>query len=210
MKAAADIEEGSADRDDDNDDKVNLMTIHSAKGLEFKSVFVVGLEENLFPSGMVESRSDLEEERRLFYVAVTRAEKRLTLSFAKSRYRYGQIQYNEPSRFLEEIDAKYLKLPQRIVGKKPMAKPVERDARRQQRVINKAKSTEARPAIPDSFEPSDPDSIRPGQQVLHLKFGLGKVVAVEEVGAQKKATVFFNAKGQKVLLLKYAKLQIMK
>ena len=199
-----------ADRQDQDDDKVNLMTIHAAKGLEFKSVFVVGMEENIFPSGMVESRADLEEERRLFYVATTRAEKRLTFAFAKSRYRYGQINYNEPSRFLEEVDPKYLKLPQRLVGKSSnLPKPTSGDARRKQRVINKQKSTESRPPVPDSFAPSDPDKIRPGQRVMHLKFGTGKVISVEAVGSQKKAIVFFDSKGQKVLLLKYAKLQVL-
>ncbi|MEZ4685541.1 MAG: 3'-5' exonuclease [Bacteroidia bacterium] len=199
-----------ADRDDQDNDKVNLMTIHSAKGLEFKSVFVVGMEENIFPSGMVESRADLEEERRLFYVATTRAEKRLTLSFAKSRYRYGQINYNEPSRFLEEMDPKFLKLPQRLVGKSSdMPTPTSTEARQKQRIINRQKASESSPAVPDSFEPSDPDEIRPGHKVLHLKFGTGKVLAVESVGSQKKATVFFDSKGQKVLLLKYAKLQIL-
>ncbi|MFK7972116.1 MAG: ATP-dependent helicase, partial [Bacteroidia bacterium] len=198
-----------ADRGDDDDDKVNLMTIHASKGLEFKSVFLVGMEENIFPSGMVESRSDLEEERRLFYVAVTRAEKRLTISFAKSRYRYGQIQYNEPSRFLEEMDPKYLKLPQRVTGRtSSMPTPTSREARSKQRIVNRKKASEAKPEIPASFEPTDPAKIRPGHQVLHLKFGVGKVVSIEAVGDQTKATVFFNNKGQKVLLLKYAKLQV--
>lgn len=197
-----------ADKDDDDDDKVSLMTIHSAKGLEFKSVFVVGMEETLFPSSMVETRADLEEERRLFYVATTRAEKRLTLTLAKSRYRYGQIQYNEPSRFLEEVDPQYLKLP-RKPSRSPMPKPVSTESRRTQRVINKKKATEARPVIPDSFAPSDPNNIVPGVQVRHLKFGVGKVLAVEAIGDNKKATVFFESKGQKVLLLKYAKLQVL-
>ncbi len=99
-------------RQDDKDrDTVSLMTIHSAKGLEFKNVFVVGLEENLFPSQMsLNSRTDLEEERRLFYVAVTRAEKKLTLTYATSRYRWGTLTSCEPSRFIDEINAKYLEL----------------------------------------------------------------------------------------------------
>jgi DNA helicase-2/ATP-dependent DNA helicase PcrA len=143
-------------------------------------------------------------------VATTRAEKRLTFSFAKSRYRYGQINYNEPSRFLEEVDPKFLKLPQRLVGKSSsMPKPTSGDARRKQRVINKQKAADSRPLVPESFAPSDPDAIRPGLRVRHLKFGTGKVLSVEEVGNQKKAIVFFDSKGQKVLLLKYAKLQIL-
>src|SRR5207237_7758824 len=90
-------------------DKVSLMTIHAAKGLEFPYVYVVGLEENLFPSQLsLNNRSDLEEERRLFYVAVTRAEKKATLSYALTRYRYGNVLYCEPSRFIDEIDSKFL------------------------------------------------------------------------------------------------------
>ena len=97
--------------DDGDNDKVTLMTIHAAKGLEFKNVHIVGLEEDLFPSQMMlESRSDLEEERRLFYVAITRAEKRLTMSYAETRYHYGRLKMCEPSRFLMEIDQKYMKL----------------------------------------------------------------------------------------------------
>ena len=100
-----------ADKADD-EEKVTLMTIHSAKGLEFKNVFVVGLEENLFPSIMViDSQRALEEERRLLYVAITRAEERCFLSYAKSRYRYGKMEFGSPSRFLHDIDEKYLRLP---------------------------------------------------------------------------------------------------
>ena len=203
------------DQDDRNDDNdfVTLMTIHSAKGLEFKSVFLVGLEENLFPSAMaMESRSDLEEERRLFYVAVTRAEKRLSLSFAKSRYRFGQIQFNEPSRFLDEIDPQYLQRP-RQVSSQPgrSAVPLPRDRRpaspspreTSQPPLQMAMSSPA-----GEFIPSDPSEIAAGHQVFHLKFGAGMIIAVEGKGDDKKATVSFKDKGQRVLLLKYAKLQI--
>ncbi|MEO7081239.1 MAG: 3'-5' exonuclease, partial [Flavobacteriales bacterium] len=104
-----------ADNNDPNDtDRVSLMTVHSSKGLEFPYVYVVGMEENLFPNMMaVQSRADLEEERRLFYVAITRAEKRATLSYATSRYKWGTLQSAEPSRFLQEIDPKFLQLPSR-------------------------------------------------------------------------------------------------
>ena len=96
----------------DDGEKVTLMTVHSAKGLEFKNVFVVGLEENLFPSGMVgDSPRALEEERRLFYVAITRAEEHCYLSFAKTRFRYGKMEFGSPSRFLRDIDVDYLRLP---------------------------------------------------------------------------------------------------
>jgi DNA helicase-2/ATP-dependent DNA helicase PcrA len=104
-----------ADTQDEDNDKVTLMTIHAAKGLEFPYIYIVGLEENLFPSPQsLGSRSDLEEERRLFYVAITRAEKKLTISFAESRYRWGELNFCEPSRFIEEIDDKYIELPRRM------------------------------------------------------------------------------------------------
>lgn len=197
----------------EDNDFVTLMTIHSAKGLEFKSVFLVGMEENLFPSAMaMESRQDLEEERRLFYVAVTRAEKRLSLSFAKSRYRFGQIQFNEPSRFLQEVDAKYLQRPRQVMSNPGRsAVPLPRD----RRSAEKPKPQEnPRPLQQTSSSPvgefvaSDPAEIAAGLSVFHLKFGEGKVVTVEGNGDGKKATVVFKDKGQRVLLLKYAKLQI--
>src|SRR5690606_3546424 len=102
-----------ADNEDPNDnDRVTLMTVHAAKGLEFPYVYVVGLEEDLFPNQMaVNSRADLEEERRLFYVALTRAEKQCTLSYAMSRYKWGHLTSSEPSRFISEIDPQYLELP---------------------------------------------------------------------------------------------------
>ena len=101
-----------ADQDDGDDNKVSMMTIHAAKGLEFPYVYIVGLEENLFPSQMaLNTREELEEERRLFYVALTRAEKKATLSYALTRYRWGQLMQNEPSRFIEEVDERYLNLP---------------------------------------------------------------------------------------------------
>ena len=100
-----------------NSDKVSLMTVHASKGLEFKYVYVVGLEENLFPSQLsINNRADLEEERRLFYVALTRAEKKATLSFATMRYRFGNVTYCEPSRFIDEIDSKYLDYPEEETG----------------------------------------------------------------------------------------------
>ena len=102
------------DSDKDGDDEeITLMTVHSAKGLEFKNVFVVGMEENLFPSGMVgDSPRALEEERRLFYVAITRAEEHCFLSYAKTRFRYGKMEFGSPSRFLKDIDIRFLRLPQ--------------------------------------------------------------------------------------------------
>ncbi len=195
------------DQKDGDDNRVNLMTIHASKGLEFNSVFVVGLEEDLFPSTMAETREDLEEERRLFYVAVTRAMKCLSLSMARSRYRFGQLQFHEPSRFLDEVDPKYLRS---ISGGMPTTKTRTATKRRApekpKTLFAKQKSTPME--MPADFEPSDPKLVVPGVQVRHLKFGVGKVLAVEEVGTQKKATVFFQSSGKKHLLLKYAKLQV--
>ena len=190
----------------DNPDFITLMTIHSAKGLEFKSVFLVGMEENIFPSALsMETRADLEEERRLFYVAVTRAEKKLTMTHAKSRYRFGNIQFNEPSRFLHEIDERYLARPQiirREAGRTAASRrePVKQNVRISPRTAVSSENTD--------FTPAKPEEIIAGIRVKHQKFGTGKVLAVEGSSTGKKATVFFDGKGKKVLLLKYAKLQI--
>lgn len=205
----------------EDDDYVTLMTIHSAKGLEFKSVFLVGMEETLFPSGMaMETRADLEEERRLFYVAVTRAETMLTMSYAKSRYRFGQMQFNERSRFLEELDDKFVRKPdmsfRREVassdsgstsGRRGVVSPEDMSARRARRVNRAAASRPA--AAPDpNFVPSDSKLIKAGLKVKHQKFGKGVVMAVEEDSSGRKATVRFEGTGQRVLLLKFAKLMI--
>lgn len=206
----------------EDDDYVTLMTIHSAKGLEFKSVFLVGMEETLFPSGMaMETRADLEEERRLFYVAVTRAETMLTMSYAKSRYRFGQMQFNERSRFLEELDDKFVRKPDMSfrrevassdnssTARRGVVSPEDMSARRARRV-NRAAATPAKPSAPDpSFVPSDPKSIKAGLNVRHMKFGKGIVMAVEEDSSGRKATVRFAGTGQRVLLLKFAKLMIL-
>ena len=200
------------DQDDkvEDDDYVTLMTIHSAKGLEFKSVFLVGMEENIFPSPMsLESRKDLEEERRLFYVAITRAERHLTLTYAKSRYRFGQMQFNEPSRFLDELEPKFVRRPRQAArrdNRPPMPKNNSGfSTRRNLKPLSRATNS----SVPDSsFEAANPKDILPGLKVLHQKFGPGQVIAVEGEGANRKATVNFSKKGQRVLLLKYAKLQI--
>ncbi|MDP5171187.1 MAG: UvrD-helicase domain-containing protein [Bacteroidia bacterium] len=208
----------------DDDDFVTLMTIHSAKGLEFKSVFIVGMEETLFPSGMaLETRADLEEERRLFYVALTRAEKILTMSYARSRYRFGQMQFNEKSRFLDEVDDQYIKKPETNVRREALdAAPTARRgivsaedlAANRRAKVNRAAARPASAgsaaAAPDpNFVPSDPKSIQAGQTVRHLKFGKGTVIAVEEDSTGRKATVDFPGSGQRVLLLKFARLQIL-
>lgn len=213
---------------DDNDknpdaDTVSLMTIHSAKGLEFPNVYVVGLEENLFPSQMsLNSRSDLEEERRLFYVAITRAEKKLTLSYATSRYRWGTLTSCEPSRFLDEIDAKYLELEfrpqQKSVDKNPFFDN-ERSAwgQKQNDTFSKPKPPAAQKTtsilpkahVPSpGFAPSDTSGLQVGMEVEHERFGFGKVINIEGSKPDLKATIFFKELGQKQLLLKFAKLRI--
>ncbi len=195
--------------DEEDKDKVTLMTIHSAKGLEFPYVYVVGLEENLFPSiQAINTRSDLEEERRLFYVAITRAETQVTLSFAESRYRWGQFTLTEPSRFLEEIDENLVDMPHRpsknnmqsgdLFGDRTTALP-----KKNMKAVSSVATTNT------SFEESDTTILQTGMKVEHPKFGKGKVTSVEGNGPNKKATVFFNGVGQKSLLLRFAKLKIL-
>jgi len=203
-----------ADSQDKNSgDKVTLMTIHAAKGLEFPHVFIVGIEENLFPSiQSLGSRQDLEEERRLFYVAITRAEKKLTLSYAETRYRWGNTTICEPSRFLEEIDPKYIDFPRKPVLRihsEAKTTSAQMPVPMAHRKLKKIKKGIVPPEGNGGFENANSDKIQPGQQVEHSRFGKGKVLTVEGEGASKKAAIFFNAVGQKQLLLKYAKLKIL-
>lgn len=205
---------------DPNADTVSLMTIHSSKGLEFPHVFIVGLEENLFPSQLsLNSRTELEEERRLFYVAVTRAEKKLTLSYATSRYRWGTLNNCEPSRFLDELNPAYLEL-----DFKPKAAPDhaasfaddrtawgERDVftKPKPKVLPKTTSILPKAHTPTpGFSPSDTSNLQVGMEVEHERFGFGKVINVEGNKNDIKATIFFKELGQKQLLLKFAKLRI--
>jgi DNA helicase-2/ATP-dependent DNA helicase PcrA len=184
-------------------DKVTLMTIHSAKGLEFRNVFVVGLEEDLFPSQMMlSSRAELEEERRLFYVAITRAEKKLTISFASNRFRFGRIKSCEPSRFLSELDKNCLKMSTKTISsEKPNL------------VTNKVKSSLTIPkktvsyTPPPDFKPSDTSALAVGMKVEHPKFGYGVVELLDVSGSDRKATINFSGE-QKTLLLSFAKLKI--
>ena len=207
-----------ADFSDDGDkDKVVLMTVHAAKGLEFPYVFVVGLEENLFPSiQSLSDRADLEEERRLFYVAITRARTGLTLSFAENRYKWGNLTICEPSRFLQEIPAQCIDTPKKTsvhtdnflsdqnfsanlpgfqLPRKKTAPPPNFQK------VRKAPGEE-------SPDPSPTEEIQPGMEVMHERFGKGKVLSVDGAGPNKKATVFFHGVGQKQLLLRFARLSI--
>lgn len=198
-----------AEEGEDTKDAVTLMTIHSAKGLEFKNVFVVGMEEDLFPSQMmIGSRAELEEERRLFYVAITRAERKLTLTYATSRYRFGRIKDCEPSRFLDEIDPRCIK--QKRVHTDVLVNSdtgglgtTFKSLATQQNAIKK---TSYKPS-PD-FKPSDTTYLSPGMKVEHLKFGYGLVLEVIGNEKERKARINFEEVGEKTLLLSFAKLKV--
>ncbi|MGV3596253.1 MAG: ATP-dependent helicase [Bacteroidota bacterium] len=220
-----------ADSEDENDmDRVKLMTIHAAKGLEFPVVYIVGLEENLFPSQLsLNSRQELEEERRLFYVAITRAETKLTLAFATSRFRFGSITYSEPSRFITEIDEKYLALDPRMlnIANTAPARP-QTGGGYNFKAVNKPASPQSKPTstpsftssiksqvlkpvsyTPDpNFTPDDTSNLEAGMKVIHQRFGPGDVLRVEGAGDNRKATILFKEAGEKQLVLKFAKLQI--
>ncbi len=193
-----------ADQKDENPDHVSLMSIHAAKGLEFRSVFVVGLEENIFPSYLALTESNqIDEERRLFYVAITRAEELLCLSYANSRYQYGQVRYNDPSRFIEEISDDNIDSIVSITKKPIFAEP---------KILGNFKkigaSTPKLNIDPSQFVASDSKDIKAGMEVLHLKFGQGKVIDVDE---RLVATIVFDGladNNEKRIMLQFAKLQI--
>jgi DNA helicase-2/ATP-dependent DNA helicase PcrA len=193
-----------ADQKEENPDNVTLMSVHSAKGLEFRSVFVVGLEENLFPSYMALSESNnIDEERRLFYVAITRAEELLCLTYANSRYQYGQMRYNDPSRFLEEISDNNLDSIISITKKPEFPEP---------KILGNFKPLGTKkPMIsinPSDFVAANPNDIKAGMEVIHLKFGQGKVISVDE---RLVATIIFDGLSdtpEKRIMLQFAKLQI--
>jgi DNA helicase-2/ATP-dependent DNA helicase PcrA len=198
-----------SDTKDDDEDKITMMTIHQAKGLEFPVVFIVGLEENLFPSHMsLSSREDLEEERRLFYVALTRARKKAFLSYATQRFRWGQLVHSEASRFIDEINPTYLDY--QLKQAKEERKPVEE----KERYVSPApvKKPQAPPPTytpsPD-FKPGDVSGLEPGMKVEHNRFGFGQVVAIDGKGEDKKANILFQSIGEKQILLKYAKMRVL-
>lgn len=227
----------TADQDDpDGDnDRVTMMTIHGAKGLEFNHVYVVGMEEDLFPSQMMlQSRADLEEERRLFYVAVTRAEKKLVMSYAETRYQWGRLKPCEPSRFLDEIDAKYLQFAKNtrraVEDTHRLPQGFVRMSSKEQKMPDFGTSDKATPAniliqrqnIPrpqvvgntykpsEDFFPSDTKNLTENDRVEHLKFGFGKVKKIDVNGTDRKATIQFEGSiGEKTLLLSFAKLRIL-
>lgn len=229
----SDDEENSAE---ENEDKVKLMTIHSAKGLEFDYVFITGLEENLFPSSQcANSRQEMEEERRLFYVALTRARKMVTLTCAQTRYRFGSLQFCEDSRFLEEIPDKFLNITQKASegsgafarkdddrwwksgawSTKGNLKPLGTTSPRSTQT---SRPSAPKPQVKSRSEVqldqvgtlASYDQIQPGVRVYHGKFGYGNVTSVEGAGPDAKAQVAFDTVGMKTLLLKFAKLVIPK
>ena len=201
------------DSDGDSDEpKVVLMTIHAAKGLEFKTVFVVGLEENIFPSPMCsDSMRGLEEERRLLYVAITRAEKHCFLTCAQNRFRYGRMEFDTPSRFIRDIDPRFLQ----IEGEKsslpriqPRIQPRSPPQPSQPPFSTVSlSSSPLNPAPQSSPAPSSSSDspLQPGDRIEHTRFGVGEVIKMEGSGENCKATVVFRNSGTKQLLLKFAR-----
>jgi DNA helicase-2/ATP-dependent DNA helicase PcrA len=204
------------DKDDQDTNKVALMTIHLAKGLEFPIVYIVGLEENLFPSAMnLNSRNDLEEERRLFYVALTRAEKKAYLSYALSRYRWGKLTDSEPSRFIDEINEEYLDILTPINENKfrPLVSPKPNN----EPSFNKLRFKKVTAKLKGNFKKLKENSNKSnlfdsnlvvGNLVEHIRFGKGEVVNIQGKGADIKAEIKFENGGLKKLLLRFAKLKI--
>ena len=216
------------------------MTIHAAKGLEFPVVFVGGLEETLFPNAMsINTREELEEERRLFYVAITRAKQRLWLSFSNARYRFGQLQQNDPSRFLEEISEKFLDRSyaggamknsdnqvsafERMnrgfgngLGRSSAASDAEKNygappgkTSTPSYIIPKPINKTVEHVPSEGFTASDTSNLQAGQKVEHQKFGYGEVTKMEGAAHNPIATVKFELNGEKKIMLNYAKLRIL-
>ncbi len=225
-----------ADNNKDEADSVKLMTIHAAKGLEFDCVFVGGLEETLFPSGMsINTREELEEERRLFYVAITRARKKLWLTYANARYRFGQLQQNEPSRFIEEMPEDYIDRSFAGGGMRNQSnghtnnwggssfdrngaggnsyRPSSPPPSKKQATDRPAYLVPTRPQTKEhtpsaDFTASDTSNLQAGQKVEHQKFGFGEVTKMEGAAHNPIATVQFDINGEKKIMLNYAKLRI--
>ena len=228
----------------DSEEKVTLMTVHSAKGLEFDTVFVVGLEENLFPSQMGSgSLREMEEERRLFYVAITRAKTHCFLTYAKSRYRYGKMEFGNPSRFLRDIAPCYIdrnmgrgsdrttnnrdvELPwirkrsadvfstyrTSQTPKSPMP-PTGQAPSTSRPISSTSRPTQTSPSRPSQAPASGSHSAPPadlhvGSRIRHDRFGLGTITSISGSGDGCKVTVQFDNTGQKVLLVKYARLTV--
>jgi DNA helicase-2/ATP-dependent DNA helicase PcrA len=194
----------------ESEKKVSLMTIHLAKGLEFNHVYIVGLEEDLFPSPLSSTtRADLEEERRLFYVAITRAKKKVTITYAKTRYRWGKLNDCEPSRFIKEIDKKYTNFRSSSSIMSPTESLNENENFiRFKKPKNKIQLKTLKNNPPLGISNSNYIDIKKGDQIIHNRFGKGKVIDTEGEGADKKAEVKFNTSGVKRILLKFAKYKL--
>ncbi len=191
--------------------KVTLMTIHASKGLEFANVFITGLEEDLFPAQQsAATPAALEEERRLFYVALTRAEKRVFMSFATSRYKNGQVVSSRPSRFVAEIDQEFLE-GYTAMREEPSGFKLKTTAagfRKPEITLNSAAKIDIPEIDRSRLRPIDSNQVIPGMIIFHPTFGAGKVIHIEGLGVQKKAKVIFSEGGARMLLLKFAKLFI--
>jgi DNA helicase-2/ATP-dependent DNA helicase PcrA len=226
-----------ADDKDENADTVKMMTIHAAKGLEFSCVFAVGLEEMLFPNAMsINTREELEEERRLFYVVITRAKQRLWVSYANTRYKFGQVVQNEPSRFISELPEDHIDRSYAGGGFRNQAGMTSTPSERMRGWGNTSsgqfdrggffgepKKTNERPGylpvqpvVPKpvahqpsaDFKPSDTSELKAGQKVEHQKFGFGEVLKMEGAAHNPIATIKFDLNGEKKIMLNYAKLRI--
>ena len=215
------------DKDTGEGDRVSLMTVHMAKGLEFPYVYIVGLEEDLFPSAMsMSTRSELEEERRLFYVALTRAEKQAYITYAQNRYRWGKLIDAEPSRFIEEIDESYVEdltpattyrfkplVSPDIFGNKrgrtPSSKPISSGITPKENQLRKLRKLKPSLSQPVGNADGLVLNLEEGALVSHSRFGKGKVLKVEGNGHDKKAEIEFERGDIKKLLLRFAKLEIL-
>ena len=187
------------------DGQISLMTLHAAKGLEFSVVFIVGVEEDLFPSQMmISSREDLEEERRLFYVAITRAMKKLYLTYSSTRYRYGMLKDCEKSRFIKEISPAYLDFDN-FNTNRSLVSNVLKEKKRNLSPIKKVSTNNS-----SSIKSSNIDDLIEGVNVKHEIFGIGTIKKVDNHSNQKKAIVNFKNVGEKTLLLNFAKLKVIK
>lgn len=227
--------ETSDDKKDDGN-KISLMTVHASKGLEFPYVYIVGMEENLFPSPICSNDEEVEEERRLFYVAMTRAKNAITVSFSRSRFKWGQYVTNPPSRFLKEIDSQYLSTDiqdeqptifsngntgnfrdsndtfsrGKYYGSSSRDRGYQKSYQSPIEKVNIPAPSMSRPVRPDdpNFTADPVSSIEVGQKVEHNRFGYGRIISISGDDANKKAVVNFDVGGEKTLLLKYAKLKI--
>jgi DNA helicase-2/ATP-dependent DNA helicase PcrA len=237
LLSAVDVED-----EEDGNNKVSLMTVHSSKGLEYPYVYVVGMEENIFPSGgFLSSDTEIEEERRLFYVAMTRAKKALQLSFAQTRMRHGKTESNSPSRFIKEIDRQYVMNPlseemethepeaftkswgkktypskfgntygrssQPVVERKPVsARPVSQPSVASKPIL---RTQQVPKRVPDAdFEPTPILQLRVGQRIEHNRFGFGQILEISGAVTDLKAKISFDDHGEKILILKYAKIRV--